>query len=580
MASTLNEFDCYEEWLALPDGPRPPGHYELLGLTPGENDPVSIKAASLERTAKVRRYCLGQHGTEATRLLGELAAAFACLSDPTAKAAYDRQLNSDHKTNTDTAPPVQHDEELLDDEAPPRHARADVPKAPKARRSSPWLKRPRLPATPGPAHFILTAAVLLAATCGVVWSSRRPTLNDARQDVAAGIAPASAVIKAPGPAQPPAPKVPIDEARPSLPAPVVSNKSTAAPDGPAPGDTKPTNDAPTRAEVPPVAAADKTDKTDDATGVPSAARADDANPFLELSPALAKKPDMPPALPESLDKEQNAEQRGDTPLAPAEAQDNGRVLPPNELWRLSTGDEPELLEVTFDSPVDAAHVELLEPSLPAKIERAIIEAPDGSQTELRPVEVFYHDGVRRWSFGASRRARTERFRLRFRPTEDGYVELAGVAVLDRMGNQHPPVLVRAVSEAGEGAKPKPPDALEQFDEVAAQSLLEKAKKQPTVAAYAAVLKSYPKTSAAVEAVRALAEIIATLPRSGTASFARKALDRLVTHFPDSDAAKEVPDALREATPASPAQPEPNQFRLPDGPPRRPGPGPRFPGPPF
>lgn len=88
----MNDFDCYARWLNIPADRRPPNYYDLLGLPALESDGARIRKASMERTAYVRRFCLGQHGAEATKLLAELAAAFACLLDPTAKAAYDARL--------------------------------------------------------------------------------------------------------------------------------------------------------------------------------------------------------------------------------------------------------------------------------------------------------------------------------------------------------------------------------------------------------------------------------------------------------------------------------------------------------
>ena len=87
-------FDPYWEWLQIPPDRRPPDFYALLNLTRFEPDAEKIRSAGLARTACVRRFCLGQHGAEATQLLGELAEAFACLQEPSRKQAYDESLRT------------------------------------------------------------------------------------------------------------------------------------------------------------------------------------------------------------------------------------------------------------------------------------------------------------------------------------------------------------------------------------------------------------------------------------------------------------------------------------------------------
>ncbi|HUY89607.1 MAG TPA: hypothetical protein VMV10_12805 [Pirellulales bacterium] len=94
-------FDPYWQWLEIPPDRRPADFYALLGLAPLESDPEKIRSAGLARTAHVRRFCLGPHGAEATRLLGELANAFSCLEDPPRKQVYDDSLRVPH-------PPSEH----------------------------------------------------------------------------------------------------------------------------------------------------------------------------------------------------------------------------------------------------------------------------------------------------------------------------------------------------------------------------------------------------------------------------------------------------------------------------------------
>jgi hypothetical protein len=81
-------FDPYHIWLQIPNDARPPTHFQLLGLNPGEDDPEVIRQANLMRSAHVRNFQKGEHGDAATRILEELANAGRVLLDPTLRAAY------------------------------------------------------------------------------------------------------------------------------------------------------------------------------------------------------------------------------------------------------------------------------------------------------------------------------------------------------------------------------------------------------------------------------------------------------------------------------------------------------------
>lgn len=86
------KFDPYIEWLHIPAERRPPTHYDLLGLPPLESDIERIRAATLERTALVRRYQLSDKVELVNRLLAELSQAFDCLTNAARKRAYDDEL--------------------------------------------------------------------------------------------------------------------------------------------------------------------------------------------------------------------------------------------------------------------------------------------------------------------------------------------------------------------------------------------------------------------------------------------------------------------------------------------------------
>lgn len=95
-------FDPYRKWLGIPDGVRPPSHYQLLAIAEQETDAEVIHAAVIRQSAYVRNFQTGPYSDQATRLLGELAAAKACLSDPQRRAAYDAELP---RTQPTAAPP-------------------------------------------------------------------------------------------------------------------------------------------------------------------------------------------------------------------------------------------------------------------------------------------------------------------------------------------------------------------------------------------------------------------------------------------------------------------------------------------
>jgi formylglycine-generating enzyme required for sulfatase activity len=85
-------FDPYRKWLGIPEGARPPTHYQLLGIAPDERDLDVINSAVVQRSQYVRNFQTGKYAEEATRLLNEISAAKICLLDPIKRAEYDAQL--------------------------------------------------------------------------------------------------------------------------------------------------------------------------------------------------------------------------------------------------------------------------------------------------------------------------------------------------------------------------------------------------------------------------------------------------------------------------------------------------------
>lgn len=84
--------DVYKEWLGIPEGQRPPDHYQLLRLVQFEDDADKVRKNYKKLNAHVRKYATGQYSNESQVLLNELAKAMLCLTDDEAKQEYDQSL--------------------------------------------------------------------------------------------------------------------------------------------------------------------------------------------------------------------------------------------------------------------------------------------------------------------------------------------------------------------------------------------------------------------------------------------------------------------------------------------------------
>ena len=84
--------DFYKEWLGIPEGPRPPDHYELLRLKQFDDDTTKVRANYKKLNAHVRKYATGQYSVQSQELLNEIAKAMLCLTDPERKRDYDESL--------------------------------------------------------------------------------------------------------------------------------------------------------------------------------------------------------------------------------------------------------------------------------------------------------------------------------------------------------------------------------------------------------------------------------------------------------------------------------------------------------
>lgn len=81
--------DVYKDWLGIPEGPRPPDHYQLLRLIEFEDAVEKIRGNYKKLNAHVRKYATGQYLEESQALLNELAKAMLCLTDLERKREYD-----------------------------------------------------------------------------------------------------------------------------------------------------------------------------------------------------------------------------------------------------------------------------------------------------------------------------------------------------------------------------------------------------------------------------------------------------------------------------------------------------------
>lgn len=84
--------DVYKDWLGIPEGPRPPDHYQLLRLVQFEDSVDKIRSNYKKLNAHVRKYATGQYIDESQALLNELAKAMLCLTDLERKREYDQGL--------------------------------------------------------------------------------------------------------------------------------------------------------------------------------------------------------------------------------------------------------------------------------------------------------------------------------------------------------------------------------------------------------------------------------------------------------------------------------------------------------
>lgn len=93
--------DVYKEWLGIPEGERPPDHYQLLRVVQFEDDLDKIQNNYRKLNAHVRKYASGKHAVASQELLNEMARAMLCLTDLERKREYDEELGREFEEEQD-----------------------------------------------------------------------------------------------------------------------------------------------------------------------------------------------------------------------------------------------------------------------------------------------------------------------------------------------------------------------------------------------------------------------------------------------------------------------------------------------
>lgn len=113
--------DPYRDWLQIEDPRRPLSHYALLGLKPFEQDTGRIQEAYARSMVVVRKYQVGAHMEVAQRVISELSEAYATLTHPQQRQAYNAALRGGETYGDRPAGTV------AEPRRPPSHARLAAP---------------------------------------------------------------------------------------------------------------------------------------------------------------------------------------------------------------------------------------------------------------------------------------------------------------------------------------------------------------------------------------------------------------------------------------------------------------------
>jgi hypothetical protein len=136
-------FDPYHKWLGISAKDQPPNYYRLLGIDLFESDPDVIVATFNRQRAHLLTYQNGPYKEYAQRIMQEVIAARACLSDPLARQAYDAQLQL---TAAPEAAPAEEPTDFREMAASPR--RSSATRSPRPPRNIDGSANPDDPSAP------------------------------------------------------------------------------------------------------------------------------------------------------------------------------------------------------------------------------------------------------------------------------------------------------------------------------------------------------------------------------------------------------------------------------------------------
>jgi len=86
------DFDPYHKWLGIPKDQRPPTLYQILGISPNEEDNEAIETAAARQKLFIQGFQKGHRGRTATSILFQIEEAKVTLLSPTMRDAYDQRL--------------------------------------------------------------------------------------------------------------------------------------------------------------------------------------------------------------------------------------------------------------------------------------------------------------------------------------------------------------------------------------------------------------------------------------------------------------------------------------------------------
>lgn len=207
-----DKFDPYHVWLGIPPGQRPPTHYQLLAISPEEQDRAVINAAVTRQSAYVRNFQVGKHGADASRILSEIQAAKICLLDPVKRADYVTQLAQKEPAGAQAvtqtagslpqaAPAIALDRLMSDLTPPVPSAGRGVRRPPPRLALAPKKRKPALPYWLLPVGIAVFAIVLSLAFFLRPRAARSPAQNEiAEPQVANARSPTTSSADTSGPA--------------------------------------------------------------------------------------------------------------------------------------------------------------------------------------------------------------------------------------------------------------------------------------------------------------------------------------------------------------------------------------------